>query len=118
MRIISHLSLFRFVNITRWTVDKFFPFAKAYRIQDSDDMAGFKDVHGRWNEFMWFLGSLFMFDVMFPRRHLLLSSHVRHPSVGQVAWDVIAAISTYDVLFFIWHAMSHHIPLLYEKVRF
>ncbi len=93
-------------------------FAKAYRIQDSDDMAGFKDVHGRWNEFTWFLGSLFIFDVMFPRRHLLLSAYGRHPSVGQVAWDVITAISTYDILFFMWHIMSHHIPLLYEKVHF
>ncbi len=117
LSIVSYLWLFWFLDITRWSIDKFSPFARAYRIQDSDDMAGFKDVHGRWNEFMWYLGPLIVFDMMFPRRHLLLSSHVHGPSVGQVAWDVIAAISIYDVLFFLWHVTSHHVPLLYDKVH-
>jgi sterol desaturase/sphingolipid hydroxylase (fatty acid hydroxylase superfamily) len=82
-----------------------------------------KTVHDRWdeeawnndnrilNETLWYIGPLLIFDVLCPRRHILLAQHESHThplTLMQVVFDVMSCLFFFDTFFFISHYTLHH----------
>ncbi|CAN0305138.1 unnamed protein product [Ectocarpus sp. 12 AP-2014] len=94
-------------------LDFFVPSASKHRTFLSDDLSSWFGGTRIRDQALWYIAPLVIFDLIFPRRQLPESA----PSLGRLAFEVVAAIAVYDAAFFAWHASLHSNPAIYRRVH-
>uniref|UniRef100_A0A7S3YMJ6 Fatty acid hydroxylase domain-containing protein n=1 Tax=Heterosigma akashiwo TaxID=2829 RepID=A0A7S3YMJ6_HETAK len=103
-----------YINVYRMVDSLNSPKILRYRIQKNQDMKPWKKSRERmYNEMMWYVGPLLVFDYLLPRRSL----PEEPPTLLQIILSLVATVNLYDIFFFLCHTTVHKVPYLYRKVH-
>lgn len=110
------------VYLTGWIIlDYYFPAARIYRITENFPQSSNESWKGRESallqETLWYTLPWLIFDIMAPRRHLLLEINVTSPTALRIGRDVLLSFILYDFFFFIGHFSMHRNRFLLSSVH-
>jgi hypothetical protein len=110
------------VYLTGWIIlDYYVPGAHAFRITDNTAQSSNDSWKGRESalvqETLWYTLPWLIFDIMAPRRHLLLELNVNSPTALRIGRDLLLSFILYDFIFFIGHFSMHRNRYLLSSVH-
>ncbi|CAG9465595.1 unnamed protein product [Pedinophyceae sp. YPF-701] len=90
-------------------------FTQQFSIQPKADFDHWRFKRGEtlWNEALWYIVPLALFDRLYPRRALPETA----PSAFGLALEIVSMLVMYDVLFFAAHLALHTVRPLYRTVH-
>jgi len=107
-----------------WTMDHCIPSLRYYRFNVIESKKSMEADQVRWDELIswqgrwraagqevvWYVGPWLLFDLVHPRRHLLLNSAGSAPTAWTLLLQVAMSLLMYDVSFYAGHRLLHFWP--------